>query len=64
MITSGIFFKNLTLVPIDKSLINKKLLKKDEIKWLNDYHRNVLKSLKVYMNKAELIDLKQACSKI
>ncbi len=60
----GIFFKNLTLVPIDKSLINKKLLKKDEIKWLNDYHRNVLRNLKVHMNKAELIDLKQACSKI
>ncbi len=60
----GNFFKNLTLVPIDKSLIDKKFLKKNEIKWLNDYHRNVLKNLKVYMNKAELIDLKQACSKI
>ena len=60
----GYSFRNLTMAPIDKSLINKKILKKSEIIWLNDYHRNVFHNLKKFMNKSELIDLGQACSKI
>ena len=57
-------FDNLTMAPIDKSLINKNILKKNEINWLNNYHKDVFKSLKKYMNRSELLDLKQACSKI
>ena len=38
-------FENLTLVPIDKRLINKYLLSKQEISWLNDYHKEVYKKL-------------------
>ena len=57
-------FDNLTMAPIDKSLINKDILKKDEINWLNNYHRNVFNKLKSFMNRSELLDLKQACSKI
>jgi Xaa-Pro aminopeptidase len=57
-------FENLTLAPIDKSLIEKKLLKKDEIYWLNSYHKKVYKNLKKYMNKHELNDLKSQCSNI
>ena len=60
----GLLFDNLTMAPIDKSLINKKILKKGEISWLNDYHRNVFNNLKKFMNKSELFDLKEACSKI
>ena len=60
----GYSFRNLTMAPIDKSLINKNILKKSEIIWLNDYHRNVFHNLKKFMNKSELIDLGQACSKI
>ncbi len=57
-------FKNLTLVPIDKSLIIKKLMNKKEIKWLNEYHREVYKKIAKYMDKNELILLKKSCSNI
>ena len=57
-------FDDLTMVPIDKSLINKDILKKDEIKWLNNYHQKVFKNLKKFMSQNELKELSQACSKI
>jgi len=57
-------FHELTLAPIDKSLIQKKLLNSNEIQWLNNYHSRVYKNLKKYMNKLELIDLKKLCSNI
>ena len=57
-------FKNLTLAPIDKSLIQKNLLNKDEITWLNNYHSTVYFSLKKYMNRNELAAFKNACSNI
>ena len=57
-------FKDLTLVPIDKSLIQKDLLNKNEINWLNSYHSKVYNNLKKYMNKTELIELKNSCSNI
>ena len=57
-------FENLTLAPIDKSLINKKLLNNDEINWLNSYHFAVLNKLKKFMNKSELFELKEICSNI
>jgi Xaa-Pro aminopeptidase len=63
-IKKKIKFKNLTLAPIDKSLIEKKLLTKEEIDWLNNYHLEVFKNLKKFMNKSELIDLKNSCSNI
>ena len=60
----GIKFENLTYAPIDKSLIIKKLLNNKEVEWLNLYHQNVFKTLKKYMNKKELIFLKNSCSNI
>ena len=60
----GFLFDNLTMAPIDKSLINKNILKKNEINWLNNYHKNVFNNLKKFMNKSELFDLKKSCSKI
>ena len=57
-------FENLTLAPIDKSLIEKNLLNKTEITWLNNYHSEVFINLKKYMNKSELVDLKNSCSNI
>ncbi len=60
----GYSFNNLTMAPIDKSLINKKKLNYNEINWLNNYHKDVFNNLKKFMNKSELLDLKQACSKI
>ncbi len=58
------YLKNLTMVPIDKDLINIKLLNSREIKWLNDYHKIVFKNLKKSMNKNEILDLEKACSAI
>ena len=60
----GYCFDNLTMAPIDKSLINKKILKNDEINWLNNYHKNVFKNLKKFIKKSEISELSQACSKI
>ena len=57
-------FENLTLVPIEKDLIDKTLLNKNEIRWINDYHRKVFVNLKNGMNKGETIELKKACSAI
>ncbi len=57
-------FSNLTFIPIDKDLILKKLLTKDEVSWLNNYHNLVFKKLKKYMNRKELILLKESCSNI
>ena len=58
------YFDNLTLVPIDKELINKNLLNKNEKKWINDYHKKVFKCLKYAMNNNEVLELEKACSAI
>ena len=58
------FFENFTLAPIDKDLIDKSLLSKNEINWLNNYHKRVFNNLKYKMNKIEIIELKKACSAI
>jgi Xaa-Pro aminopeptidase len=63
-VKKGNVFENLTMAPIDKSLINKNILEKSEINWLNSYHRNVFINLKKFMNKNELFELNEACSKI
>ena len=57
-------FVELTLAPIDKSLVERKLLTSSERNWLNSYHKRVFKNLNQFMNKFELNQLKQACSNI
>jgi Xaa-Pro aminopeptidase len=57
-------FEDLTLVPIDKKLIEDKLLSVSEKNWLNKYHQRVFAYLKKFMNSWELTQLKQACSNI
>ena len=52
------------MVPIEKDLIIKENLNKNEKKWLNNYHKTVFKNLKKSMNKAEALELKKACSAI
>ena len=60
----GYVFDDLTMAPIDKTLIKKEILKPEEINWLNNYHKKVFNNLKRFMNKTELYDLKHACSSI
>jgi len=57
-------FEELTIAPIEKNLINKKILNKNEIKWINGYHRKVEKNLSRFMNLKEKTDLAKACSPI
>ena len=42
-------FKNLTRVPLELKLINKKMLTKFEIDWVNEYHQKVFKDLSKFI---------------
>jgi len=57
-------FKELTMAPIEKDLIKKKMLNKKEIVWLNKYHTKVKKNLFRFMNLEEKANLIDACSPI
>ena len=46
-------FENLTLAPIEKKLINFKLLNFKEKKYLNEYHKKVYNTLSPFLNKNE-----------
>lgn len=57
-------FKILTLVPIDKRLINEYLLSDGERKWLNAYHQEVFSQISPLLNAAEKDWLQEACAPI
>ena len=57
-------FEELTMAPIEKDLIEKKMLNKKEIGWLNKYHTKVKKNLFRFMNLEEKGSLIDACSPI
>ena len=57
-------FDDLTMAPIDKELIDIKILNKKEKNWLNNYHKKVFNNLKRFMNKPETLELKKSCSAI
>lgn len=61
-IKKKLLFEDLTLVPYDKNLINKDLLSRLEIKYLNNYHKEVFKKLNSFLNLKELNFLKKICS--
>ena len=52
------------MVPIDKNLIDLKILNQNERSWLNSYHKEIFNNLKMFMNKTEIQELKLACSAI
>ena len=54
-----LFFETLTLAPIDRRLINRRMLNVKEINWLNDYHDRVYLSLKDFLDKDQLSWLKR-----
>jgi len=57
-------FEELTMAPIEKELIKKKMLNEKEITWLNKYHAKVKKNLLKFMNFEERENLIKACSSI
>ena len=61
-IEKKLLFEDLTLVPYDKNLINKDLLSRLEIKYLNNYHKEVFEKLNSFLNLKELNFLKKICS--
>ena len=57
-------FEELTVAPIEKDLINKRILNRREIRWFNNYHEKVKKNLSRFMNLKERVELIKACSPI
>jgi Xaa-Pro aminopeptidase len=47
-------FETLTLCPVDTRCIDRSLLRADEIAWLNEYHRQVLRRLSPRVGGAAL----------
>jgi Xaa-Pro aminopeptidase len=52
------------MAPIDKELIDFKILNENEKNWLNNYHKKVFNNLRKFMNKTELLELDKSCSTI
>ncbi len=57
-------FDTLTLFPIDLNLIDKKIMEKHEIKWLNKYHKKVFNKIAPHLTKKEKAWLKKKCRAI
>lgn len=55
-------FVPLTKVPLDKRLIDVNLLDKEELEWVNSYHRGVYSCLAARLSEKEEAWLKDACS--
>jgi Xaa-Pro aminopeptidase len=55
-------FETLTLCPIERRLIETKLLTRDELHWLDMYHARVMKEVGDHLSGAEVEWLKQACA--
>jgi len=54
-------FETLTLVPIDKTLVDRDMLSEAEIEWWNVYHARVLEVLAPQLEGEDLAWLEQAC---
>lgn len=57
-------FEPVTLFPYDLSAIDKSLLNKDEIEWINAYHDRVFEALSPYLDEAESAWLRAKCGHI
>ena len=57
-------FQTLTLVPIDKKLININLLTANEKQWLNNYHADILKKIGPLLPNKTKAWLKKSCQPI
>ena len=59
-----LFFETLTLAPFEKKLMEVSVLNKEEIDWINKYHKKVFTSLKPFLEKDEESWLREACQPI
>lgn len=57
-------FENLTLVPFERKLINKKKLNETQIRWINEYHKLVYKLVAVFLSKEIKVWLKNKIKSI
>jgi Xaa-Pro aminopeptidase len=57
-------FETLTMAPIDKKLIDKAIMEKEEIDWLNNYHKDVYEKVSPLLNKVEKAWLREATAKL
>ena len=57
-------FETISWAPIDRSLINTKLLTPSELKWLNHYHAKVYAKTSPGLERKEKAWLKQACARL
>jgi Xaa-Pro aminopeptidase len=55
-------FETLTLAPIDRNLIETKLLTREELQWIDAYHARVLKEVGSFMDGTSLEWMNQACA--
>ncbi|MFT6983237.1 MAG: Xaa-Pro aminopeptidase [Crocinitomicaceae bacterium] len=61
---SFIGFEPITLCPIETQLIDRALLLKHEIDWLNAYHQKVYDALASHLNDREKVWLKEKCKAV
>ncbi|PID28907.1 MAG: peptidase M24 [Candidatus Cloacimonadota bacterium] len=57
-------FETITLCPMDLDLTEAEMLDKDEIRWLNDYHKTVFEKLSPFLNEKEKAWLKHETREI
>jgi len=57
-------FETLTLAPIDRTLIDRTLLRADEIAWLNAYHARVAREVGPHVPPGTAAWLAKACAPI
>jgi len=55
-------FETLTLAPIDRTLIDTKLLTREELHWLDQYHARVVREIAPQLDAATAAWLKEACA--
>ena len=54
-------FENLTWAPIDRTLVDTRLLTREELRWWDDYHAQVEAILAPQLQGEALAWLRQAC---
>jgi len=54
-----LYFENISLCPIDTDLIDSSMLDQIERHWLNEYHKKVYDTLKIYLENKERDWLKE-----